>query len=240
VTILESMRHLEERLDTFKTLASAANQSKAYRTRAAQLLPISSLLSRLDTTSDAMRSAGLQVPEARLFFSDKLAGRVMHLRKAFENAPDSILTSEANVEQTFLTPIRDGLANWEKALKACWQDCVMARLGDLPQDLVDVLRSVPQFSAGIKELREIQSLGVEISTSLPADAAIAASTLLHSVDDLASKKERLIKELQGVPSEVVAFIAGCASGRGKLTDLTPGIHAWITDNGLLQSFRVAL
>jgi hypothetical protein len=232
--LVEECGRIQQRIQDYLELRAAAEVADAYATRLNMLKSAADVLYPLVQSHRALRARGI-ADDLPTSVSDGIRSRLGQVRSEYVRGPDSILA-----QQALGTIPRDlqGLAQRISAkLAASWTAYVDGQHVEISEQLLAVLDQVPDLRAATKQVRSLQ---VQIS--------VRRATLPKTEPDI-DALDRLVVELRlkwhqlagdGLPTSVLAFIRGAASGGAQLELLTDEVREWLVSRGVKDAFHVVV
>lgn len=239
MTLLVRATDLVTRLGSYAVTKALANEAKAFRTRADQLTATSGQLRRAVSLQAAMSTCSI-APTPTEPLSLPLAARAEQLALAFKEDPKTILSMGQPLDASFIKPVTSlSTQLWEK-LADSWRSHVDGAMGAMPEDLLKVIEAVGMLGRDVRRIRELQAEGQKISLVVPSPDPEVIKSRLEDVQVLREQKSQVLAEIEGIPDEVVRFLAKTASRQARLSDVTSVVHRWLTDKDLLNAFHIVL
>jgi hypothetical protein len=235
--LLDRAIQLATRAQEYKLTNELAREAQAFATRASQLEGPVNELHQLRQLALEFAINGIDIP------FDKAATlgiviRAKEILEAFTADPKSLTEGDESFRQQFLPGIRSVSQQLKVALETGWQQRVDKELEALPQDVLTALETVSSYRAQILMIRGCDEDAKRLRSMLPALGGVA--TRLAALAQTVTKKDLAWQSLKGseLPDEVIDFLKQAGTHGFSLADLTALITQWLSERGLLGSFRI--
>jgi hypothetical protein len=141
---------------------------------------------------------------------------------------------DRSLPTNFVEPVKAHAAKLREAALAAWQAHVDEGLPSIREALITALASAG-FKPQCTRLQQLQDQVMTVRRSCPSSVAD-----FHRLDELKAAIQAVWSELEGVPADVTAFLRKAAQREATISDLTPGIRAWLDDREMLGQLRIGL
>jgi hypothetical protein len=235
--LLERAAQLAIQVKQFNTTNELAQEAAAFATRVQQLAGPSDELLQLSKLAAEFAQNSITIPFDRALG----LGVVQHagkLLEAFTANPKSLTEGDEFFRHQFLPGIRKLSQTFRAALEEGWRQRVDRELDALPQDVLAALETVAKYRAQIQTIRRCDQEAKQSRLTLPLLGTVAAR--LAALAQIIKVKEQCWQELKGseLPDEVIDFLKQAGTQGFSLADLTESIKQWLSERGLLGSFRI--
>lgn len=235
--LLERAAELANGIKNYSLASELAKESTAFTTRANQLVgPVDDLL-RLRKLAREFSESGVAI-KFDLNSYQSVAEKAKELHAAFRSNPKSLLGSDESMRHQFLPGIRLLIQQYKSALEDGWRKKVDDQIEALPSDVLSALSTISKYQGQIQVIRNCDEAALRLRSALPADGQVASK--ISELNLAARQKEEAWKTLKGseLPDELLDFLKQAGAGGFSLAAFKPSIQQWLSERGLLSSFRI--
>lgn len=234
--LLDQAVQLKARLATHLDLKAAGKQEQVFRTRAGQLAPIADALSQKHRDWLALRAAGLvSKPVAA---KPQLRSVAKDLLERFKVDRAVLAEADDKIRFQLVAGVKSAADEFEADAREAWEAHMTAR-ADFPNEtILTALDAISTYRAAVKRIREASAEFERLRAQTPSAADL--SSVLARVEAVRASKDEALAAMQGtdLPADVLAFLRKTGQGGAALSDLTPGVRAWLESRNLLDAFRI--
>ncbi len=235
--LLDRAIKLTIRAQEYELANELAMGAMAFSTRANQLeMPVSDLVQLRQLAAEFVDNGiGISFDNS---IAQGVAKRAKELLDTFTADPKSLTEGDESFRLQFLPSIRSVSQQLKAALETGWQQRVDMELEALPQDVLAALETVSSYRANILTIRRCDEEAKRLRSTLPEIGAVASC--LAVLAQTIKTKEQAWQALKGseLPDEVIDFLKLAGTHGFSLANLTFPITQWLSERGLLGSFRI--
>lgn len=235
--LIERAKELNSQIEQYLKVTKAARDAMPFDTRARQFSEAATRIRGLRTALTALNDIGI----ATTFSPSNgtaLAERASKLRTLLEEDPTAIHDPPFDLKHEFVDRLNAIASSGRKSATEAWGDYIRERANLESEETLKVLAALPQLKAGVNRIRRNRDELIRLSETLPDDAKTALDRVNVLVEELQSAWSTL--DASDIPQDVIAFIRLSAAQGAPLSTLKPSVIAWLTERGLMDSFRVRL
>jgi hypothetical protein len=226
----------QDRLRRLDETVRLANEGDRVRTRADELEGPASELEHLALVVGSLRRRGIpmDVPRSSVV---AIRDQLVALRDRYRDDPSKITAPDGRLRFTLWDPLRELPAELRRVVLESWRSHVQSQVRAQSVELLDVLERVPGLQSDAHAIRELAAELGRLSESLPRDDAdidrirVIPSEIGHRWKSL---------EGEGIPSEVIEFLAAASVAGAPLDLLTPAVREWLDERSLTKHVRLTL
>ena len=235
--LLERASQLAIRIKQYHRANDLAREAEAFATRANQLAGPVENLRQLKVLAAEFAANDIDVPFDPVPGMG-IAKRAQELLDAFTADPKSLTAGDESFRHQFLPGVRNLGQQLKTALEEGWRRRVDLELEPLPQDVLIALETIASYRDQIQAIRRCDEEARRSRLMLPEEGTIV--NRLAALGKLIKVKEQAWQALKGseLPDEIIDFLKQAGTRGFPLASLTPSITHWLTDRGLLSSFRI--
>ena len=235
--LLDRAGELDNRIEQFQKVKTAARDAQPFDTRARQLSKTADRIRNLQNALAALHDEGIPL-QYRPANAPSLAEKASQLRILLAEDPTAIHDPPFDLRHEFIDRLNAIAQVGQETANSAWREHVLKHANLEAEGTLKVLATLPQLKAGVDRIRRNRDELVRLSEALPDN--LKAS--LELVDVLVGKLWKSWEELDAddIPEEVISFIRLSAEEGAPLSALKENVVEWLTDRGLTASFRVRL
>ncbi len=225
-----------DRLKRLDETARLASEGDRVRTRAEELERPASELEHLALVVDALRRRAIPIELPRSSVV-AMRGQLAALRDRYGSDPSQITAADGRLRFTLWDPLRALPTELRTVVLTAWRSHATTLIREQSVELLDVLERVPGLQADARSIRDLAAEFGHLSESLPHDDAG-----IDRLERIASEIERRWQSLEGegIPREVIDFLAAASLTGAPLDLLTPAVREWLDDRSLTRYVRLGL
>jgi len=226
----ERCMNINERVRAYKQLRVANDAAEAYQTRLTQIKTDADRLLELMRTREALLRHTIEIEPIGEMVS-RVEPRLRDLRDRYDADP-SIITPQQALG-TIPRDVSQLSSRLQEKLVNAWRAYTETNTIDVPDAFLAIFDQVPEARTTVGRIRTLRQNLSSRRARLPATDTDIAS-FRTDVEHL----KTLVRELEGFPPAVLAFLRAAASGGAEIELLTDEVRQWLTERGMKNAFRI--